>query len=190
MTDQRRPSLTAPSLYQRVMGGHFAGLAEPIQRFHQLSGHHELHGWVETNPPATRLAALLARLLGTPLQQSKGPIRFVLDAQDDHEMWTRHFPTKTMCSRLSQSGSRIHEHLGACRLSFDLQEHRQTLVMRLRGLSLAGVPCPAWLMPKVIAEESGLNDQLHFKVSASLPVIGLVASYRGHLELSARRSTP
>lgn len=58
--------------------------------------------------------------------------------------------------------------------------------MRLMGLHFMGVPCPRWLLPKVIAEETGQYDRLHFRVQASLPVIGIVTSYRGHLTLAEK----
>jgi hypothetical protein len=56
-----------------------------------------------------------------------------------------------------------------------------TLEMRLRSLHFLGIPCPRWLLPRVVAEETGAGDRLHFRVEASLPLIGIVAGYRGHL---------
>jgi hypothetical protein len=55
--------------------------------------------------------------------------------------------------------------------------------MRLLRLRLLGVPCPRRLVPRVTAEESGDGDRLHFRVAATLPWVGTVASYRGHLVL-------
>ena len=77
----------------------------------------------------------------------------------------------------------VVEQLGAARLTFELCEAEGRLEMRLTGLHFMGVPCPHWLLPKVIAEETGQDDRLHFRVQASLPVIGTVTSYRGHLIL-------
>ena len=36
-------------------------------------------------------------------------------------------------------------------------------------------------MPRSVAQESGDDTTLHFQVQASLPLIGVVASYRGSL---------
>jgi hypothetical protein len=37
-------------------------------------------------------------------------------------------------------------------------------------------------MPRVLARETGDHD-LHFHVEAAVPLLGIVASYRGHLAL-------
>jgi hypothetical protein len=52
-----------------------------------------------------------------------------------------------------------------------------------------GVPCPRWLMPRIVAEETGNEGRLHFRVAAALPLVGVVASYRGHLDLSAEEAS-
>lgn len=173
--------MTVLSIYERVMGDNYSKLASPVQRFHRLTGRHELHGWVVSEPPASPLAKLLAVLLGTPTRASNGLIRFELDAQSSQEVWTRHFPSKTMASTLTREGLGVVEQLGASRLTFDLAAFEGKLVMRLKALRFFGVPCPSWLMPEVVGEESDVNGRLHFRVRASLPFIGLVAGYQGHL---------
>ncbi|WP_443083400.1 DUF4166 domain-containing protein [Variovorax sp. PBL-E5] len=73
--------------------------------------------------------------------------------------------------------------MGAARLDFDLREAGGRLEMHLRGLRFLGVPCPRWLLPRLVAEETGDGDRLHFRVRASLPLVGTVTSYRGHLRI-------
>ena len=176
------------SLYERVMGVDFERLAAPVQRFHRLSGHHELHDWIETEAPATLAAKVLALCLGTPLKATRGAIRFEVDAKPDCETWTRHFPLKTMASTLSLTGQHVVESLGWARLRFELAAVGDTLEMRLRSLRFLGMPCPAWLLPRIVAQEHSdgqHSDKMFFRVRASLPFIGVVASYRGHLVISA-----
>jgi hypothetical protein len=170
-------------MYEQVMGAEFSTLGAAVQRFHRLAGRHELHGWVETVAPQSWPAKLLAWCLGTPTQAGQGPIRFELHAQPDHETWTRFFPMQTMRSRLQRRGGDIVESLGAARLTFALLAREQGLVMRLQQLHFLGIRCPAWLAPRIVAEESGEGGQLQFRVAASVPGIGVVASYRGHLIL-------
>jgi hypothetical protein len=173
------------SLYERVMGERFALLPSAVQRFHRLRGQVVLHGRVQTDAPATWLAAVLARMLGTPRHASEGALRFELDAGTDVEHWTRHFPQRTMSSRLQWRAGRVEERLGAARLSFDLTAGEGALRMRLVHMRFLGVPCPRWLMPRITAEESGDGEHLHFRVTAALPWLGTVASYRGHLVLAS-----
>lgn len=172
-----------PGLYEQTMGESFARLAPPVQQFHRLVGKHTLHGRVDVQPPKSLLAKLLALLLGTPRSASAGAIRFELDAQSLAESWTRHFPSKTMTSRLQLIDGQLVEKLGAARLMFDLSESNGQLNMHLRRLYFLGIPCPSWLMPRVIAEETGHDGRLYFCVRAEVPGVGLVTSYRGYLAL-------
>lgn len=171
------------SLYQQVMGGRFTALPSPLQRFHALEGAHVLDGWVEVEAPASFVARVLARCLGAPVTARQGPIQFELKASAEEEAWTRHFPGKTMKSRLTHAAGHIVERLGCAKLWFALEGDAEMLEMKLVQLRFLGVPCPRWLRPVIVAEETATPDQLHFRVEASLPVIGLVASYRGYLKL-------
>lgn len=171
------------SLYETVMGAEFAQLGTSVQRFHRLAGCHELHGWVETMAPRSVLAKLLALTLGAPMRASQGPLRFALRAQPHCETWTRFFPTQVMRSTLHRCDRELVEALGAVRLTFALAATEQRLVMRLLRVHFLGLRCPAWLAPRIVAEETGTADQLHFRVEAAVPFAGVVASYRGHLML-------
>jgi hypothetical protein len=57
------------------------------------------------------------------------------------------------------------EPLGAARLVFALDEANGGL--RMQSLRFLGIPCPAWLWPRLVAEEAGDG--------------GRVVGYRGHL---------
>jgi hypothetical protein len=165
------------------MGCQFARLPMAVKRFHRLSGQHLLHGWVETQAPATLLARVLALCLGSPQRSTRGPIRFELKAQPDAECWVRHFPEKTMMSRLGKAGGLMEERLGATRLRFRLLATDAGLAMELQGMAFLGVPCPRWLLPTIVAREHGDEEKMHFHVSAALPWVGVVARYQGYLVL-------
>ena len=176
------------SMYRAVLGDAFDRLATPIQKFHSFAGYHVFHGEVKIAEPASMLAKLLAIFLGAPLKASQGPIRFELLAEPATESWTRFFPGKTMHSTLTKSGNRIVERLGASRLTFELVEVAGALKMRLEKLHFLGVACPTWLVPTVTARESGGVNTLNFHIQASVPVIGIVASYTGHLNIPREAS--
>ncbi|MBA4267013.1 MAG: DUF4166 domain-containing protein, partial [Comamonadaceae bacterium] len=144
------------------MGANFARLPSAVQRFHRISGQRSLEGWVETHAPATPLARLLALCLGSPQQDTRGRIRFELDARPDAESWVRHFPSRTMNSRLGRVGELVEEKLGASTLLFSLHATEAGLAMELQSLRFFGVPCPRWLLPTIVAEEHGDHDQIHF----------------------------
>ena len=175
--------MSSPSLFEAVMGARYAGLAPALQRFHRLSGRHVLDGMVETDPPASVLGRALAWCLGSPRVAVSGPIRFELDAAPALETWTRHFPARTMRSRLALVDGRVVEHMGLARLVIALDEVDGRLRMRLESMRFGGIPCPAWLRPRLVAEETGEGDCLHFRIEAAVIVVGRVVGYRGWLRV-------
>lgn len=175
--------MTNAPLYESLLGDQYVRLAAAVQRFHRLQGRVQLHGEVETAAPGSLLARLLAGLLGTPRQAERGVIRFELEADPQSERWTRHFPSRTMRSDFRRAGPLLEEHLGPVRLGFELLATDGALRMSLVRLHAFAVPCPRWLMPRIVAEERGVGGRLHFNVRAELPLVGIVAGYRGHLEL-------
>jgi Domain of unknown function (DUF4166) len=175
--------MSEPSLYEQVLGASYTRLPAAVQRFHRLSGHHVLLGWVQTDAPDSRLARVLALCLGAPRETSTGPLRFELQASPLQETWTRHFPTRTMRSRLRLVNGQVQEHLGLVILTFKLNSSESQLSMELVKMRFCGLPCPNWLLPQVLAQETGVEDQFHFHVRAGLPWVGVVASYRGQLKV-------
>lgn len=173
--------MNARSMYETVMGPAFAELAEPVQAFHRTRGRRALHGWVETESPASLPARLLGLCLGTPLKASSGAIRFELDARPEEELWIRHFPTQTMQSHMRLVRGELTERLGLTLLHFRLGARDGRLVMHLQGLKFLGIPCPRWALPRIVAEEEGRDGRLYFTVRAALPLVGQVAGYTGHL---------
>jgi hypothetical protein len=170
-------------MYRNVMGPAFNRLDHSVQQFHSRSGWNEFDGWVEVHAPGSFLAKLMALCLGTPLSASSGAIRFELNAGPESESWTRFFPSKRMASTLTKTSDRVVERLGVARLTFELIEVAGALEMRLECLHFFGIRCPLWLMPQVVAMESGIGDSLNFQVRASLPLVGTVASYSGYLNM-------
>ena len=173
--------MSAPPLFEAALGARFAELAPALRRFHRLSGRHELRGVVETDPPASTIGRLLAWCLGSPRQSVSGAIRFELDAAPDVETWTRHFPARTMRSSLRLVDGRVVERMGPARLVFALEAIDGGLRMRLQAMRFLGIPCPAWLRPRIVAEETGDDSRLCFRIEAAVPGIGRVVGYRGHL---------
>jgi hypothetical protein len=90
-----------------------------------------------------------------------------------------------MESRLFRMSGHVVERLGAARLAFRLRGSPDKLEMQLVGLRFLGVPCPGWLLPAIVAQETATAGRLHFRVQAALPVAGVVAAYQGYLELPA-----
>ena len=171
----------APPIYCALMGAAFARLAAPVQRFHRLQGKVVLTGEVDIEGPRHFATKLLAWALGAPRRSQHGPLRFELDADAEREIWTRHFPTRTMRSVLCKTSRGLTEKLGMATLTFELRERDGILSMHLQRFHVLGLPMPRWLMPTVRAEESGQGDRFVFDVEAGMPLLGRVSRYRGFL---------
>ena len=180
--------MPSASLFQQAMGDEFGKLDAALQRFHGLQGEHELQGRVQTGAPRTLAAKLLALALGTPRTASEGAIHFELQASPKAETWVRIFPSQLMRSTMQLHNGHLIERLGLARLCFALQAVDGRLLMRLQRLYFLGFPCPGWLAPRIVAEETGAGEHMQFHVEAAVPLIGVVASYRGYLLLPEEKA--
>lgn len=180
----------AATIYERVLGPDYARLAPAVARFHRLAGRWRMSGRVRMRGPRGALPRLLARALGAPLADGDGPLAFELDARPDREIWLRRFPARAMDSTLSFADGRIVERLGAATLTFALTAAADgRLVMELLAMRFFGLPCPAWLRPRIVAEERGSTvdggDRFHFLVGARVPLVGPVVHYEGWIDLAS-----
>lgn len=181
----------APSLMQRALGDDYDRMPEPLARFHSAAGRHEMQGEVQARGPRNLPGRLLARLLGVPLRDVQGPLRFELEAGALTERWTRHFPGRSFTSTFTldslHEGSQLSETMGPARLSFRLQASEAGLSLELERFAFLGVPLPRFFWPRLSAKEwsepgSGAA-RLSFDVQAAVSGIGVVAHYRGHVDL-------
>jgi hypothetical protein len=175
--------LPASRIFRQAMGASYERVDSAVRAFHDLQGRAELRGEVETDGPSGALGSLLAIAIGAPRVPTRGSLRFDLHCEPDQQTWIRHFPHRSMRSKLRLHGSHVVETLGPARLVFSLEEENGSLVMNLRSMRFLGVPCPRWLLPRVFARERGRDGRLEFDIRASLPLIGQVTAYRGWLQL-------
>lgn len=170
-------------LFRQAAGAAYERMHPAVRAFHDLQGSVELQGEVATEPPQGWMATVLAVLLGTPRRGDRGAIRFELRGDAEAQEWIRHFPGRTMRSRLRGQGDRVVETLGPVRLVFTIREENGSLVMQLDALRCLGMPCPRWLLPTIHARETGSGSRLEFDVRATLPLVGQVAGYKGWLRI-------
>lgn len=175
--------LRSQSLFAIAMGSDFKNLHPALQTFHSAQGEHFFEGIVLTHETTGFVARAMAWVLGTPSERKEGPLQFKLIADGPRETWTRFFPGKTMSSVMRLVDGRVVERLGPAEVTFSLRAANTSLAMELVALHFFGIRCPRWLMPTIEATEFGKNESLHFSVRATLPFIGTVARYVGHLRV-------
>ncbi len=171
------------SVYRQVMGADFHLLSAELQRFHSMAGRIELAGRFRVQGPDSVAGRLVSALFALPKTAAEASFKFELDADARQETWRRHFPGRSMVSRMRAGQGMLVERFGPIRFYFRLKASDGQLSMLLQSVTVLGVPAPRLLMPTVSAHESGADGRLHFAVSAHLPVVGLLAEYRGYLEI-------
>jgi hypothetical protein len=175
---------TSPqSVYRQVLGADFNLLATELQRFHSMAGRVELTGRFSVKGPHSAAGRLVSALFALPRTAAETSFKFELDANARQETWRRHFPGRSMVSRMRAGPGMLVERFGPIHFYFRLKADDGQLNMLLQSVTIFGIRSPKFLMPKVMAHEAGADGKLHFSVSAHLPVVGLLAEYRGYLEI-------
>lgn len=178
------------SLYRQVLGAAFDALPKELQAFHDATGNYEFQGECAIEGPHTLLGRILGFVCSLPTASPNSPFSFELQADSKQETWRRRFPGRTMTSRMQVVSHVLVEKLGPVSLRFGLQATPDKLVMQLQSIAFLGIPCPWFLVPIVVAEETTTPGKLHFNVSGRLPLVGLLAHYQGFLAITVKDHTP
>lgn len=174
---------SADSLYRQVLGEDFDSLDHELQIFHSMVGQVSLVGRCEVKGPHNTLGHLIGLVFALPKTTAETDFLFELDADARQETWRRHYPSRMMISRMRVQSGALVERLGPVDLHFTLKADNGMLKMLLQGITVCGIPCPQFLIPSVLAEETASPGKLHFNVAAHLPLVGVLAVYRGYLHI-------
>lgn len=181
-----REMVKPPSLYERAMGAAYSRLPEPIRAIHAVLRDGGAHGRatvIRGRNPLARLAGWLVRF--PPSGDHDVHVHF--DERDGVETWTRRFSGHRFSSRLSLHGVHLVERFGPIRFGFDLPSDEAGLTMKLRRWWLGPLRLPLALAPACEAREWTEDGKFWFDVPVALPLVGLVAHYRGWLTSDAKR---
>jgi hypothetical protein len=176
-------SAASQSVYRQVLGHDFQLLAAELQRFHSMQGRVELSGRCTVKGPHSAAGRAMSAMFALPKTTAETPFKFVLEAGAAQETWRRHFPGRSMVSKMRVGAGVLVERFGPVSFHFRLQADQGRLNMLLQSVTLFGIRAPKFMMPIVMAQETGDQGKLHFRVSAHLPLVGLLAEYRGCLDI-------
>ena len=164
-----------------MLGAESDKLPRTIRELHSHHGTVDYIGEAIVLAPQNILAKGIAFLLGAPKRAGIGPIRFQRVATVGEERWIRYFSTCTMTSTMKIAGGVLIETLGMSKLHFELVATDKMLQMRLTRMLFCGIPCPAWLRPRIVAEETETDHRFCFNVEARVLFAGRVVGYHGFL---------
>lgn len=185
-------SLVRARLYERLLGGDWDELDEPVRRLHERG----------TGPCGEGLFAVrggnffartLARIFGLPAGGEA--VRVCLSVTQAEggaaERWHRTFEGRVFdtLQREGESGL-LTERAGPFELLFKLSVERGALVYTHAGAAMRvgpfRLPLPRALAPRVDARESAADDgeRVLVHVSSRAPLVGLMLSYEGRLRVN------
>ncbi|MGX9967058.1 DUF4166 domain-containing protein [Roseomonas sp. F4] len=171
-------------LFARALGADaFARLPEPLRELHHPGWWQAASGMAEVDGPSSRLAALVARLIGFP-PAGRMPVRVEMETTDKGERWTRHFGERRFTSRLSASRpGHVTERFGPFAFDLALPCDAKGMRLEVRGWRCLGIPLPRRLAPLSDAKEAVDGaGRFTFDVEIRLPLgLGRVVRYRGWL---------
>ena len=181
-----RETVQPAPLYERAMGERFARLPEPVRTMHQVLRDGGAHGRATVTRGRNPLARLAGWLVRFP-PAGDHEVHVAFEERDGVETWTRSFSGHRFSSRLSRHGPFLVERFGPIRFGFDLPSDEMGLRMKLRRWWLGPLRLPLALAPECEAHEWVKDGKFWFDVPVALPLVGLVAHYRGWLTCEPRR---
>ncbi|OED47021.1 hypothetical protein AB838_17150 [Rhodobacteraceae bacterium (ex Bugula neritina AB1)] len=133
-----------------------------------------------------RWARLLARIAGFPPAMAQTRFRLDVAQQGEGHIWRRVFGKYQTRShlRFDARKGRALERFGPVELELSIQVQQDALLVSVEKARLFGLPLPTALCPESAAMEFETpQGHLGFDISASLPGIGLLVRYSGHIAL-------
>jgi hypothetical protein len=180
----------AKTLYPRIVGPGWAHLGEPVQRLHTGTSTLYGAGKFTVRRGESGPARLLAGLMRLPSAGNDVHVKLVITPHESGERWHRTFgPVPFITEQRAGEDGLMLERIGPTEVRYRLEVAGGALYYRHTGTALRlgpiRLPLPRWLAPHITARESAMPDEksTHISVKVTLPLIGLLVSYKGYIEI-------
>lgn len=174
----------SPTLFVRLLGKHWAMLPASVRAVHG-GGCGVSSGRAVARIGASPPARTMRLLLGLP-RSGMHAISVHIETNENGETWTRCFGPSRFTSRLTDGNREriglFEERFGPLRFTFDMRPADKGLVWDFVGWSIAGLPLPRRLAPRIRAGAEDADGRYRFRVVAVHRWLGLLFAYRGTLD--------
>ncbi|WNZ55681.1 DUF4166 domain-containing protein [Microbulbifer sp. MKSA007] len=129
----------------------------------------------------------IAGKLGVPQNTRESPFSVNIQHTQHKLIWSRTFSNShSMTSEFVPIGTREKagywiEKTGIINIRLGVSIEEGNWFWAPQSVSILHIPIPSVLRPRIVAGKSIINNQYHFEVSISLPIIGFSFGYSGIL---------
>lgn len=177
----------APTLLRRLLGRAEALLDASVIAVHGREAPATFGGAGRARGSMAPLAGLVRAILGVPDPGDYPDLQVTIMPDGEGETWTRSFGARGFSSRLVslQEPGLFEERFGPLRFSFRADPTRGGFRWRFVRWSLAGLPLPMGLAPKIRALSFAKDGVYRFRAITAHPWLGLIFAYSGRLQAAA-----
>jgi hypothetical protein len=169
------------SPYEAVLGEAFASLHSHVRRAHLPPLHAE--GTLDVEHGPGWLVRPMIWFMNLPAAGRCQPVWLDVARDGSGLVWTRRIGQSILRTRQRASDSRLVEHSGLGRISFDLAVEDGVLRYRQSSIHIAGLPLPSSLSPRVSAAVSATAEGWRVEVTVTWRT-RMVCRYAGTIRAS------
>ncbi|WP_306142888.1 DUF4166 domain-containing protein [Roseibium sp. MMSF_3412] len=194
MTDRTAAALTfasgtdaddTPCLFHRALGARFDDLPQAVRDLHTITDEKRWQGRASVTRGKSGIGSLICRIVGFPPEAVDIPVSVTIERRGHTEVWCRDFGgnafKSVLCLRDTEQRGHITERFGVMAFDIDLQLEDGRLHFPVSRGRILGLPMPRAVLPVSQASEFETDGHFHFDVQVSLPGVGVLVRYQGHL---------
>lgn len=175
-SSQRAPGTT---LYRRVLGRHFDGLAPRIRAFHDSTEPVELRGVFSAARGSCSIGNWLTDRSGFPRSNDALSVSLVVEPGAEREKWRRTFADSIVESWQFDAHGCLAERFGPLVMYLQARVVARALEVTDVRSTFFGIPLPPFLTPRVHALGIDKDAGIEVTVRIACSPFGLLVEYRG-----------
>ena len=157
-----RRGVPAPSPTETALEGAFLALHSNVRRAHVAPL--TAAGTMDVAHGSHWIAPVLIKLMNLPPAGAAQPVRLVVTSDGNELEWRRQFGSALLRTRQRATGTTIVERNGLGRIVFSVRAVDGALVYHQLSMSVAGIPVPACVAPRVESRVSSTAGGWHVDV--------------------------
>ncbi|MCI0360109.1 MAG: DUF4166 domain-containing protein [Planctomycetaceae bacterium] len=168
-----------PSLYERLLGHNYHGLARVLQKFHAADSHGTARGRLAVEHGSSTAARFLAWAMRLPEETEQVDVTLQISADKDRELWEQTFGERKLRTRCSAWRGLLIESMGPVVLGFELVVEDGGLRFIPKRAWLLGIPLPRWCAPRAQAQVTPAGERWKIDLKLAHPLLGQIVRYHG-----------